>query len=83
MAQAFDTLKTARALEAGGFKREQAEAITAAIRNGQGDLATRAVLETALAKLETRLTDKFIVSVAAIVAANSAITFGLLKLLLP
>ncbi len=68
MAQAFDTLKTARALEAGGFKREQAEAITAAIRSGQGELFTRADLETALAKFESRLIEKFIVMIGIAVA---------------
>ena len=36
----FDTLAAARELEAAGFERKQAEAVAAAIRSGQGDLAT-------------------------------------------
>ena len=36
---AFDTLAAARELEAAGFGRKQAEAVAAAIRSGQGDLA--------------------------------------------
>ncbi len=72
MAQAFDTLETARSLEAGGFERAQAEALAAAIRKassaGHENFATTADLYKAA---------------LAIVAANSAITFSLLKLLLP
>ena len=45
-AAAFDTLQAARDIEAAGLARPQAEAIAAAIRNGQGDLATRADLRT-------------------------------------
>ena len=41
MAQAFDTLSAAHELEASGFKREQAEAIAAVVRAGQGELATK------------------------------------------
>ncbi len=38
----FDTLAAARDLEAAGVGRPQAEAIASAIRNGQGEFATRA-----------------------------------------
>jgi hypothetical protein len=38
-AAAFDTLKAARDLEAAGVEQRQAEAIAAAIRAGQGDVA--------------------------------------------
>lgn len=38
----FDTLAAARDLEAAGVERSQAEAIAKAIRDGQGDLATKA-----------------------------------------
>ena len=62
MAQAFDTLAAARDLEAAGIDRQQAEAIAGAIRNGQGDLvtkadlaATKADLEAAIARMERRL----------------------------
>ena len=37
----FDTLSAARDHEAAGFNRAQAEALAAAIRNSQGDLATK------------------------------------------
>ena len=38
---AFDTLSAARDLEAAGLDKRHAEAIAAAIRSGQGDLATK------------------------------------------
>ena len=38
----FDTLTAAHTLEAAGIERGHAEAIAHAIRNGQGDLATKA-----------------------------------------
>lgn len=41
MTSAFDTLTAARELEASGMERKQAEAVAAAIRAGQGDLATK------------------------------------------
>ena len=40
-ASAFDTLTAARDLESAGLDKRQAEAIVGAIRNGQGDLATK------------------------------------------
>lgn len=54
----FDTLSAARDLEAAGFDRVQAEALAAAIRNGQGDLATKidiAQLDSRLKQLDSRL----------------------------
>ena len=54
----FDTLSAARDLEAAGFDRVQAEALAAAIRNGQGDLATKidiAQLDSRLDMLHSRL----------------------------
>lgn len=54
----FDTLSAARDLEAAGFDRVQAEALAAAIRNGQGDLATKidiAQLDSHLKQLDSRL----------------------------
>ena len=41
-ASTFDTLTAARDLEAAGVERSQAEVIAKAIRDGQGDLATKA-----------------------------------------
>lgn len=40
-ASAFDTLTAARDLESAGLDKRHAEAIVAAIRSGQGDLATK------------------------------------------
>ena len=37
----FDTLQASKDLQENGFKREQAEAVAQAIRNGQGELATK------------------------------------------
>ena len=48
MATTFDTLRTARELEAAGLDTKQAEAIAAAIRDGQGDLVTRPYLRAEL-----------------------------------
>ncbi len=79
-ATAFDTLKAAHDLEDAGFTREQAEAAAKAISSGQGDLATKGDLATALAGLETRMV-KFGFSLAiGIVAMNTALIVGLLRL---
>ena len=50
-ASTFDTLGAARELEASGIERQQAEAIAGAIRNGQGDLVTKADLAIVKADL--------------------------------
>ena len=47
----FDTLTAAHTLEAAGIERDQAEAIAHAIRNGQGDLATKADITTVRAEI--------------------------------
>ena len=49
----FDTLTAAHTLEAAGIERDQAEAIAHAIRNGQGDLATKADITTVRADITT------------------------------
>ena len=54
-ASTFDTLTAARDLEEAGVERRQAEAIASAIRNGQGELATKADLETAVATIRADL----------------------------
>lgn len=46
MSATFDTLAAARDLETAGFSRAQAEAAAKAIRDGQGDLATKADIIT-------------------------------------
>ena len=75
-ATAFDTLKTARELEAAGVEPRQAEAITAAMR----DAVTEGVATKAdIAGLETRMV-KFGFGLAlGIVAMNTALIVGLLR----
>ena len=72
MEQSFDTLETAHELESVGIERKQAEALASAISKaaaaGHEHLATKA--------------DLYQVALM-IVVANAAVTFGLLKLLIP
>ena len=72
----FDTLSTARALKEAGLDERQAEAIAEAIRSGQGDLARHFNIET----LKTEMKVELYKVALAVVAANAAITFGLLRL---
>ncbi len=44
MTTAFDTLSAAQHMEDAGMDRKHAEAVAAAIRSGQGELATKADL---------------------------------------
>ena len=68
---AFDTLSAARDLEAAGFDRAEAEALAAAIRNGQGDLATK----IDIARLDSRInTLQWVVGIqSAVTVATSGI----------
>lgn len=69
MADTFDTLEATREIEAAGIERQQAEAITSTMRR------------TAAADHERLATKADLYQVAlAIVVANAAIPFGLLKL---
>ena len=55
MPATFDTLTAARELEAAGLDRHHAEAIAKTVRDGQGELATRAdvdALRTDIAALK-------------------------------
>ena len=72
---AFDTLATARALKEAGLDERQAEAIAEAIRLRQGNLARHFNIETLKAEMKVEL---YKVALA-VVAANAAITFGLLR----
>ncbi len=81
-AAAFDTLKATHDLEAAGVERPQAEApqpeaIAAAIRDSQGELATKADLMAGLNGLKVDMLKLAI----GIVAANTALTVGLLRVL--
>jgi len=51
----FDTLTAAREFEAAGLDRRQAEAIAKTVRNGQGELATKADLDSTAAALRADL----------------------------
>jgi len=53
LSTAFDTLAAARELEAAGMDRRQAEAVAAAIRTGQGELATRGDLDGLAGRIGT------------------------------
>ncbi|MDE0032489.1 MAG: hypothetical protein OXU75_05095 [Deltaproteobacteria bacterium] len=55
MARSFDTLAAARRLQEAGMQPGQAEAIVEAIREGQGDLVTKADLLETVAGLERRI----------------------------
>ena len=55
-AGAFDTLSTARELEAAGVARPQAEAIAKAIAHGDERHATKSDLDTAVAGLRIDIT---------------------------
>ena len=74
---AFDTLQAAHDLEAAGMDRVQAEAIAQVVRQGKGELATKADIEATAARLETSM----LRLAFGIVAANTALTVSLLKLL--
>ena len=74
----FDTLSAARDLEAAGFDRTQAEALAAAIRNGQGDLSTKADLT----ELEARLV-KWGVALAGAVIIIQITIAGIIVRILP
>lgn len=69
---AFDTLDTARALEAAGFEKRQVEALARAIRNVAAD-------ESRFAHLATKTHVLHVVMTAAL--ANAALIVALLKLL--
>ena len=71
-AAAFDTLAAARDMENAGLPREAAEAVAGAIRAGQGELATKADLDTLqsatradLAAVEARMTWRIVLALAA------------------
>ena len=69
MTAAFDTLDAARRLEAAGMQRDQAEAIAAVFRQGQGALVTTADLSA----LEARLYRALWVQAAGIIATIAAL----------
>ena len=80
-ATAFDTLSTARDLEAAGLERMQAEAIALALGRTREDSATGADLaplatKAEFAALETRLTNRFYgvaIALAGVVVASATL----------
>lgn len=54
-ASTFDTLAAARELEAASMARAHAEVVAKAVRDGQGELATKAALDTAVATIRADL----------------------------
>lgn len=80
-ASTFDTLAAARDLEAAGVERTQAEAIATAIREGQGDLATKAditIVRTDIDRLDGRISalDSRLNTLQWVVGIQSAITLA-------
>ena len=55
MTAGFDTLAAAKDLQGAGMDQRQAEAVARAIRDGQGDLVSKADLEATVAEFERRL----------------------------
>ena len=87
-AATFDTLTAARELAEAGMERRQAEAVAAAIRASQGELATKADLSLLaaefradLAKAEARLEAKLTWRIFLIAGAQAGLIVALLKLL--
>ena len=69
MMATFDTLTAARHMEAAGMDRKTAEAVAEAIRDGQGELATKADLRVATAELKADIYRALIVQGIAIAGA--------------
>ena len=79
MSEAFDTLEAAHRLEDAGMDRKHAEAVAAAIRQGQGNLVTTADLSALEARLYRALWIQAAGTIATI-AALAGIAMGLASL---
>ena len=75
----FDTHKSFKHLVKAGIPEQQAEAIIDCQPNSQSELATKANLETAIAKLEVRLIKWMVGLAIGIVASQTALTVALIK----
>ena len=73
MTATFDTLAAARNMEDAGLPREAAEAVAGAIRNGQGELATKADLAALEARMPAMLWRAMLLQAFAIVGAVVAL----------
>ena len=77
-ASAFDTLAAARDLEAAGLGKRQAEAIVAAIRSGQGELAMKSDIAAVTAGIAAVRSELGVIRwVLGVLAAVSLATFGI------
>ncbi len=83
MAIVTDTYAAIRSLEAAGADSNLAEAIVQTVGRADRDLATKSDLKAELSVLEVRLTSAGYHLACGVVVANTAIVFGLLKVLLP
>ena len=91
----FDTLAATRDLEAAGIERRHAEAVVAVVRASRTGLATKADLDNLEARVNGRFAEsdertngrfaeleaRMLKVAVSIVLAQTALTFGLLKLL--
>lgn len=76
----FDTLAAARELTEAGMDRQQAEAVAAVIRTGQGELATRD--DVAGVRTEVRTLQWVVAVVAAIPPATLGCVVAVLAIVL-
>ena len=77
-ASAFDTLTAARDLESAGLDKRHAEAIVAAIRSGQGDLATKSDIAAVKSDIAAVRSEMSIIRwVLGVQAAVALATFGI------
>ena len=80
----FDTLAATRDLEAAGVERRHAEAVVTVVRASRAGLATKTDLDNLEARMNTRFAEleaRMLKAAISIVLAQTALTFGLLKLL--
>ena len=79
----FDTLAATRDLEAAGVERRHAEAVVTVVRASRAGLATKTDLDNLEARMNTRFAEleaRMLKAAISIVLAQTALTFGLLKL---
>ena len=80
----FDTLAATRDLEAAGIERRHAEAVVTVVRASRAGLATKTDLDNLEARVNGRFAEleaRMLKAAISIVLAQTALTFGLLKLL--
>ena len=83
MALTIGTHEAIQNLEAAGADPKLAKAIVKTVSQADAELVTKADLKAEFATLEGRLTGAGYRLAFGVIAANTAIVFGLLKVLLP